>query len=295
MALGGSSNTCLHIPAIAHEAGIDLPLDVIDEISADTPHITNIRPGGEHFMEDLYYAGGIPAVMKTLGEKLHDRPTVSGKTIHQIARAARVDDPGVIHSVEDAYHEQGGIAVLRGNLAPDGAIVKQSAVAPEAMCMRGTAVVYEAEEDAMQAILDGKIEQGMVVVVRYEGPKGGPGMREMLSPTSALAGMGLLTGVGLITDGRFSGGTRGPCVGHVSPEAAAGGPIALVENGDEITIDIPNRKLTLHVDRSELAKRRTAWTAPEPKITSGWLTRYAELVTSAATGAVMRNPVQDAK
>ncbi len=295
MALGGSSNTCLHIPAIAHEAGIDLPLEVIDKISADTPHITNIRPGGEHFMEDLYYAGGIPAVMKVLGERLHDRPTVSGKTIHQIAGAARVDDPEVIHPVEKAYHEQGGIAVLQGNLAPDGAIVKQSAVAPEAMCMRGTAVVYEAEEDAMRAILDGEIEEGMIVVIRYEGPKGGPGMREMLSPTSALAGMGLLTGVGLITDGRFSGGTRGPCVGHVSPEAAARGPIALVENGDEITIDIPNRKLTLHVDRSELAKRRKAWTAPEPKITSGWLTRYAELVTSAATGAVMRNPAEEGK
>ena len=292
MALGGSSNTCLHIPAIAHEAGIDLDLEVINTISADTPHLTNIRPGGEHFMEDLYYAGGIPAVMKRLGKKLHDCPTVCGKTIRQIARAARVADADVIRTEKTAYHAEGGMVVLRGNLAPDGAVVKQSAVAPEAMRMRGTAKVYEAEEDAMKAILDGQITEGTIVVIRYEGPRGGPGMREMLSPTSALAGMGLLTGVGLITDGRFSGGTRGPCVGHVSPEAAAGGALALVRDGDAITIDIPKRKLTLHVPRKDLAARKKAWRRPAPTITDGWLARYAELVTSAATGAVMRNPAE---
>ncbi len=292
MALGGSSNTCLHLPAIAHEAGIALPLEVIDRISADTPHLTNIRPGGEHFMEDLYYAGGVPAVMKRLGGKIHDCPTVSGKTSREIARAARVADGDIIRTPKRAYHAEGGIAVLRGNLAPDGAIIKQSAVAPEAMCMTGVAKIYEAEEAAMKAILGGKIRKGMIVVIRYEGPKGGPGMREMLSPTSALAGMGLLTGVGLITDGRFSGGTRGPCVGHVSPEAAAGGPIALVKNGDKITIDIPNRTITLAVSKAELARRKKAWKPRKPKVTTGWLARYAQLVTSAATGAVMIDPAK---
>ena len=292
MALGGSSNTCLHLPAIAHEAGIDLPLGIINEISADTPHLTDIRPGGELFMEDLYYAGGVPAVMKRLGDRLHDCLTVSGKTIRQIARAARVNDDEIVRPVSRAHHAEGGMAVLWGNLAPDGGIVKQSAVAPEAMHMTGVARVYEAEEDAMKAILDGKIKEGMIVVIRYEGPKGGPGMREMLSPTSALAGMGLLTGVGLITDGRFSGGTRGPCVGHVSPEAAAGGPLALVTDGDKITIDIPGRKLTLRVSKTELARRKKAWTPPKPKVTTGWLARYAQLVTSGAKGAVMINPAE---
>jgi dihydroxy-acid dehydratase len=292
MALGGSSNTCLHLPAIAHEAGIELPLEVIDRISADTPHLTSIRPGGEHFLEDIYYAGGIPAVMKRLADKLHDCPTVSGLTTRQIARAARVYDDDVIRTPKRAYHAEGGIAVLRGNLAPDGAIIKQSAVAPDAMRLKGPAVVFDAEEDAMKAILAGKIQKGMMVVIRYEGPKGGPGMREMLSPTAALAGMGLLNGVGLLTDGRFSGGTRGPCVGHISPEAAAGGPLALVRNGDAITIDIPKRRLTLHVPAKELAKRKKAWKAPRPKATDGWLVRYAELVTSASTGGVMRNPAK---
>ena len=292
MALGGSSNTCLHIPAIAHEAGIDLPLDVIDAISADTPQLASIRPGGDHFMEDLYYAGGIPAVLKMLGSAIHDCPTVSGKTTRQIARAAKVMDADVIRSRKTAYNPQGGIAVLKGNLAPDGAIIKQSAVLPEARCMTGVAKVYESEEAAMKAILDGKIKPGMMVVIRYEGPKGGPGMREMLSPTSALAGMGLLTGVGLLTDGRFSGGTRGPCVGHVSPEAATGGPIALVKNGDKITVDIPNRAITLHVAKAELARRKKAWKPRKPNVTTGWLARYAELVTDGAHGAVMRDPTK---
>jgi len=292
MALGGSTNTCLHIPAIAHEAGIELPFETIDHISRDTPHLTSIRPAGAHFMEDLYYAGGVPAVMKRIAGKLHDCLTVSGRTIRQIARKATVWDVGVIRPAERAYHAEGGIAVLKGSLAPDGAVVKQSAVLPEAMCMTGKAKVYDSEEGAMKAILAGEIDKGMMVVIRYEGPKGGPGMREMLSPTAALIGRGLLTGVGLITDGRFSGGTRGPCVGHVSPEAAAGGPIGLVRNGDPITIDIPNRRIDLHVPKAELARRRKAWKAPKPKITKGWLARYAALVTSATTGAVMIDPTK---
>ncbi len=290
MALGGSTNTCLHIPAIAHEAGIDLPLDALDAVSKDTPTIAALRPGGEYFMEDLHYAGGIPAVLQRLGKRMHNCPTVSGKSIRTIQRQAVVEDDDIIRSPERAYHAEGGIAVLHGNLAPDGAIVKQSAVAPESRCLTGRAKVFDSEEKAMRAILDGKIKEGHMVVIRYEGPKGGPGMREMLSPTSALAGMGLLNGVGLLTDGRFSGGTRGPCVGHVSPEAAAGGPIALVRNGDEITIDIPGRTITLHVTRKELAARKKKWQAPKPKITTGWLGRYAQLVTSGATGAVLRSP-----
>jgi len=290
MALGGSTNTCLHIPAVAHEAGIDLPLETLDAISADTPNIAALRPGGEYFMEDLHYAGGIPAVLQRLGRKIHNCKTVSGRTIRQIQKAAIVEDDDIIRTAKTAYNPQGGIVVLWGNLAPQGAIVKQSAVAPEAMCMTAKAKVYDSEEKAMRAILDGKIRKGTIVVIRYEGPKGGPGMREMLSPTSALAGMGLLTGVGLITDGRFSGGTRGPCVGHVSPEAASGGPIALVRNGDPITIDIPGRKLQLHVPKAELARRKKTWKAPKPKITTGWLARYAKLVTSGATGAVMKDP-----
>jgi len=292
MALGGSTNAPLHLPAIAHEADIDLPLKTIDRIGQDTPHLCAIRPGGEHFMEDLYYAGGVPAVMKRLARKLHNCPTMGGRTTQQIARAARVADSDIIRPLNRAYHPQGGTAVLWGNLAPEGAVVKQTAVAPEAMCMSGKAKVYDSEEAAMRAILGGKIKQGMIVVIRYEGPKGGPGMREMLNPTSALAGMGLIEGVGLITDGRFSGGTRGPCIGHVSPEAAAGGPIALVRAGDAITIDIPRRKLTLGVSKGELARRRKTWKPPKPKITKGWLTRYAELVTSGARGAVMIDPAK---
>jgi dihydroxy-acid dehydratase len=292
MAIGGSTNTCLHLPAIAHEAGVKLPLDTINKVSADTPHLVALRPGGDLFMEDLHYAGGVPGVMKRLGKKINDCPTVSGRTTRQIARAARIDDSDVIRPVSKAHSKEGGVAVLWGNLAPDGAIIKQTAVAPEAMCMTGKAKVFDGEEPAMKAILDGKIKRGMIVIVRYEGPKGGPGMREMLSPTAALQGMGLLTGVGLLTDGRFSGGTRGPCVGHISPEAAAGGPIGLVKNGDKITIDIPNRKLELHVSKAELARRKKAWKPVKPKVATGWLARYAELVTSGANGAVMANPAE---
>ena len=287
MALGGSTNTCLHLPAIAHEAGVEVPFKAIDDISRGTPTLCRISPAGDHFMEDLHNAGGIPAVMQRLGGRLHDCPTVSGLKTRQIARRAEVLDDSVIRTEQTAYRPEGGIAVLTGNLAPEGCVVKQSAVAPEALCMTGTAQVYDDEQSAMKAILAGEIRQGMMVVIRYEGPKGGPGMREMLHPTSALAGMGLLTGVGLITDGRFSGGTRGPCVGHVSPEAAAGGPIALVKTGDKITVDIPGRRLELHVPKAELARRQRAWAAPKPKITTGWLARYAALVTSATTGAVM--------
>jgi len=293
VALGGSTNACLHIPAIAHEAGVNVPFQAIDDISRATPTITKIRPAGDHFMEDLHYAGGIPAVLKQLGSRMHDCATVSGLTTRQIARKAEVYDESVIRPVKQAYRAEGSLVVLWGNLAPEGCVVKQTAVAPEAMCMTGTAQVFDDEEAAMKAILAGKIQKGMMVVIRYEGPKGGPGMREMLHPTSALAGMGLLTGVALITDGRFSGGTRGPCVGHVSPEAAAGGPIALVKTGDKITVDIPGRRIELHVPKAELARRKKAWKAPKPKITTGWLTRYAHLVTSGAQGAVLRDPSQD--
>ncbi|MFP4056947.1 MAG: dihydroxy-acid dehydratase [Candidatus Brocadiia bacterium] len=290
LTLGGSTNTCLHVPAVAHEAGVELPLETIDRLSRDTPHLSAIRPGGDYFMEDLYHAGGVPAVMQRLGEKLHDCPTVSGKTIRQIAADAQVEDDDIIRPLDNPCHKEGGMAVLWGNLAPDGAIVKQTAVAPEAMSLTGTARCFDAEEAAMQAILQGEVHKGMVVVIRYEGPRGGPGMREMLSPTAALQGMGLLTGVGLLTDGRFSGGTRGPCVGHCSPEAAAGGPIALVADGDEITIDIPNRAVELGVGEDELARRRKAWQPPRPKVTGGWLARYAALVASGAHGAVLTGP-----
>jgi dihydroxy-acid dehydratase len=292
MALGGSTNTCLHLPAIAHEAGLEVPFKTIDEVSKATPTITRISPAGEHFMEDLHNAGGIPAVMKQLGARLNDCVGVSGLSARQIARKARVYDSGVIRTVENAYRKEGGIAVLWGNLAPEGCVVKQSAIAPDALCMTGTAKVFDGERPAMDAIMAGEIKKGMMVVIRYEGPKGGPGMREMLHPTSALAGMGLTTGVGLVTDGRYSGGTRGPCVGHVSPEAAAGGPIALVRNGDTITVDIPRRKIDLHVSKGELARRKKGWKAPKPKITTGWLARYAALVASGAQGAVLREPAR---
>jgi len=292
MALGGSTNTCLHIPAIAHEAGIDLPLETIDRVSGDTPTIASLRPGGEDFMEDLHYAGGIPGVFKRLGSKIHNCRTVSGRTTRQIAAAAEVYDSDVIRPMEKAYSQTGGIAILWGNLAPLGSVVKQSAVDPKALKMKGKAMVFDSERAAMDAILAGKITKGTMIVIRYEGPKGGPGMREMLNPTSALAGMGLLTGVGLITDGRFSGGTRGPCVGHVSPEAAVGGPIALVKDGDSITIDIPKRTITLNVPDDELTRRQQAWKPRKPKITTGWLARYADVVTSGATGAVLRDPAK---
>lgn len=287
LALGGSTNTVLHLPAIARDAGVKLGLGAFDKLSRITPQITAIRPGGEYFMEDLEFAGGIPAVLKSLKNLLHDTPTVNGKTIHQIASAAKIDNPDVVRSVKRAYKKEGGIAILKGNLAPNGAVVKQSAVSEKAMRFEGRARVFNSEEAAMSAIMKKKIKPGDVVVVRYEGPKGGPGMREMLSPTSAISGMGLSDSVALITDGRFSGGTRGPCIGHISPEAMEGGPIALIKEGDEIFIDIPKRKITLKVSMAELGRRKKKWRRPPPKIKSGYLTRYSKLVSSADEGAVL--------
>ena len=287
MALGGSTNTALHIPAIAYEAGVEVPLEIFDRISRETPNIAAIRPGGDYFMEDLEYAGGIPAVLKVLKDMLHDLPTVSGLTIHQIADMAEVEDPEVIRTPERAYRPEGGIAVLKGSLAPQGSVVKQTAVSPKVMRFEGRARVFNSEEEAMEAITSGNIKPGEVVVIRYEGPKGGPGMREMLAPTAAIVGMGLSESVALITDGRFSGGTRGPCVGHVSPEAAEGGPIAIVQDGDGILIDIPDRKLELLVPEEEVKRRFQGWRPLPPKITKGYLARYSKLVSSAAQGAVM--------
>jgi dihydroxy-acid dehydratase len=244
-------------------------------------------------MEDLDAAGGIPAVMNRLQKKLNNVQTVSGLKTHDIASSSPVLDGEVIRSLQKAYHKEGGIAILRGNLAPDGAVVKQTAVSAKMMKFEGKARVFDSEEKAMRSIMAGKVVSGDVVIIRYEGPKGGPGMREMLSPTAAIAGMGLAESVALITDGRFSGGTRGPCIGHVSPEAMEGGVIALVKEGDRISIDIAKRKLDLKVDSAELENRRKKWKKPEPKIKKGWLSRYARLVTSAGTGAVMSSEFQD--
>lgn len=288
LALGGSTNTALHIPAIAHEAGVKLEIETFDRLSRVTPHICNMLPGGEHFLEDLDYAGGIPAVMKRLRERLHDTLTVSGHSLHHIADAAAIMDEDVIRPLNRAYHKEGGMAVLRGNLAPDGAVVKQSAVSSSMMRFEGTAKVYDSEEKGMKAILRGDITPGNVVVIRYEGPKGGPGMREMLSPTATIAGMGLSESVALITDGRFSGGTRGPCIGHISPEAMEGGPISIVKDGDRIRIDIARRSIELLIPDKELTARLSRWRPPKPKIVTGYLSRYARMVSSAAQGAVTK-------
>jgi len=288
LALGGSTNTVLHIPAIAHDAGIRLPLEAFDKLSKKTPHITDMLPGGKNYLEDLDYAGGIPAVLKQLGKMLNNTTTVNGRTIYQIAHEAEIFDTDVIRSLDRAHHKEGGIAILKGNLAPGGAVVKQSAVSANMMKCEGTAMVFDSEEAAMKAILGGRVKAGHVVIVRYEGPKGGPGMREMLSPTAAIAGMGLSESVALITDGRFSGGTRGPCIGHVSPEAMEGGPIALVKNGDRISIDITKRKMDVILSDQEMAKRLKTWKKPSPKITRGYLSRYAKLVSSAGDGAIVR-------
>ncbi len=289
MALGGSTNTCLHIPAIANEAGIDIRLDLFDEISKRVPQITNLRPGGEHFMEDLFYAGGVPAVMKRLVDDLNDCITVSGLRTKEIAKKAKVYDDDIIRAKQNAYNEEGGIAVLHGNVAPDGAVIKQSALSGDMMVFKGPAKVFESEEDAMQAIMNKKVAQGSVVIIRYEGPRGGPGMREMLSPTAALVGMGMDNSVALITDGRFSGGTRGPCIGHVSPEAMAGGPIALIEDGDVIVIDIPKRKLYAEISDSVLETRRAKWLPPPLEAVNRFLVRYAKCVTSADKGAILES------
>jgi dihydroxy-acid dehydratase len=288
MAIGGSSNTALHLPAIAHEYGIEISLDDFDKLSREVPHITNLRPSGPFFLEDLEYAGGIPGVLHTLKDRLLGADTVNGRNIRDIAKDGIIFDDNVIRSLDNPFHKEGGIAVLKGNIAPDGSVVKQTAVSETAQRITGSAKVYDCEEDAMKAIMDKKVKPGDVVVIRYEGPKGGPGMREMLSPTSALTGMGLSDSVALITDGRFSGGTQGPCIGHISPEAMEGGPIALIKEGDMIEIDIPARKLNMKVSDAELAKRRAEWKMPEPKVKSGWLSRYARFVTSANTGAVLK-------
>ncbi len=287
MALGGSSNTVLHLMAIAHEAGIKLDLKVFDKISKTTPHITNLEPAGPHFMEDLEYAGGIPAVLKRLKEKLHNTLTLSGKKIFNIADEAQIYDEEVIRPFDQAYHQQGGIAVLFGNLAPGGAVVKQAAVSPKMMRFTGKAKVFNREEEAMQAILNGKIKGGEVIVIRYEGPSGGPGMREMLAPTAAIVGMGLADSVALITDGRFSGGTKGPCIGHVSPEAASKGVIAILKDNDIISIDILNRKLEVDLTKAEIEKRFKTWKPVPPKIVKGYLARYSKMVSSADKGAIV--------
>jgi len=245
-------------------------------------------PGGEHYLEDLDWAGGIPALMKRLRKSLNNNITVGGKTIFEIADSAEITDENVIRPLNKAYHKEGGIAILRGNLAPDGAVVKQSAVSRHMMRFEGVAKVFDSEEKSMKAILDGKVRPGDVVVIRYEGPKGGPGMREMLSPTATIAGMGLSESVALITDGRFSGGTRGPCIGHISPEAMEGGTLAILRDGDRIRIDIPNRKIDVLLSDKEIKKRLSKWKPPRPKITKGYLARYARMVSSAGSGAVMK-------
>lgn len=288
MAIGGSTNTVLHLPAIAHEAGIDLPLQKFDEISRKAAYICKMSPGGTYHMQDLNEAGGICAVMKELTKLniIHtDAKTVTGTIGERIANAHN-ERPEVLHSVGNAYMNKGGIAILTGNLAPDGSVIKESAVEPDLLTYTGTAKCYDSEEEAIQAIIGGEIKEGHVVVIRYEGPKGGPGMREMLNPTAVITGMGLK--VALLTDGRFSGASRGASIGHISPEAMEGGPIALIHDGDTISIDIPNRKLQLEVSDEELAKRKAAWKQPEPKVKTGYLSRYARLVTSANTGAVLK-------
>ncbi len=290
MALGCSTNSMLHLPAIAHEAGVEINMEIANEISAKTPNLCHLAPAGPTYMEDLNEAGGIYAVMNEISKKglLNlDCITVTGKTVGENIKDCVNKNPEVIRPVENPYSQTGGIAILKGNLAPDTAVVKRSAVVEEMMVHEGPARVFDCEEDAIAAIKGGKIVAGDVVVIRYEGPKGGPGMREMLNPTSAIAGMGLGSSVALITDGRFSGASRGASIGHVSPEAAVGGPIALVEEGDRIQIDIPNNKLDLKVSEEELERRRAAWKPREPKVTSGYLARYASMVTSGNRGAVL--------
>ncbi len=292
MALGCSTNTVLHLAALAAEAEVDIDLDMINVVSKKTPHLCSLSPGGKDHIEDLNRAGGIPAVMKALARAglIHpDCLTVTGKTVAENISHAEILDRDVIRPVDDPYNPQGGLAVLFGNLAPEGCVVKQSAVREEMMRHKGPARVFDSEETASEAIMAGKIQKGDVIVIRYEGPMGGPGMREMLTPTSTIAGMGLDAHVALLTDGRFSGGTRGASIGHVSPEAMDGGPIALVREGDIISIDIPDKTITLEVSETTITEREKAWTAPEPKITRGYMARYARLVSSASRGAIVRN------
>ncbi|MCL2485005.1 MAG: dihydroxy-acid dehydratase [Endomicrobia bacterium] len=287
MALGGSTNTVLHLPAIANEAGIKLSLDLFDEISKTTPQICCLEPAGDHYMEDLDNAGGIPAVLSALEPKLFSSKTVNGTNIKIIAEEGKILDENVIRA-KNPYKPEGGIAILKGNIAPNGSVVKQAAVSEKMKVFSGPAKIFNSEEDAMKAILDKKITSGYVIVIRYEGPAGGPGMREMLSPTSALTGMGLSDSVALLTDGRFSGGTRGPCIGHISPEAASGGAIAAISDGDIIEIDIPKRTLNVKLSDDEIKLRLANAVKPEPKVKTGYLSRYAKLVQSADTGAVLK-------
>jgi len=289
MALGGSTNTVLHVTAIANEAELDLPLSLFDKLSKRVPHLSSMIPSGPYDMQDLNEAGGIPAVMKVLKDSLHlNAVTVTGKTVKENIEPAVVLNPEVIRPLDNPVHKEGGIAVLKGNLAPDGAVVKAAGISANMMVHQGPAKTFDSEEAAMNAILNKKIQEGDVVVIRYEGPKGGPGMREMLSPTATIAGMGLSESVALITDGRFSGATRGPCIGHVSPEAAVGGPIGLLEDGDIIEIDVPKRKMNVKLSDEELAKRAKSWTEKEPNVKKGYLVRYSQLVQPAHKGSILK-------
>ena len=289
MALGGSTNTVLHVTAIANEAGVDLPLSTFDKLSKRVSHICSMIPSGPYDMKELDEAGGIPAVMKQLENILNlNSTTVTGKTVKENIASTVVLNTEVIRPLDNPVHKEGGIAILTGNLAPDGSVVKAAGISANMIVHQGPAKIFDSEEDAMKAIMNKKIQKGDVVVIRYEGPKGGPGMREMLSPTATIAGMGLSESVALITDGRFSGATRGPCIGHVAPEAAVGGPIGLLEEGDIIEIDVPKRKLDVKVSDEELAKRAKSWTAKEPKVKTGYLARYSQLVQSAHKGSVLK-------
>ncbi|TCO78040.1 dihydroxy-acid dehydratase [Marinisporobacter balticus] len=291
MAMAGSTNTVLHLPAIAHEAEIDLELDLFDEISKKTPYLSKLSPSGVHHMEDLHLAGGIPALMNELSKKvlIHENLiTVTGATVGENIKNKSVRDYKIIHPIDEPYRNTGGLAILKGNLALDGCVVKEAAVAQEMLSHEGPAKVFDSEEKAVKAIFDGKIEKGDVVVIRYEGPKGGPGMKEMLAPTAAIAGMGLDKDVALLTDGRFSGATRGAAIGHISPEAMEDGLIALIKNGDRIEIDIPNKKIEAKLSDDEINIRKANFKKPQPKVTKGYLARYAKLVTSANTGAVLK-------
>jgi dihydroxy-acid dehydratase len=290
MAFGGSTNTCLHLPAIAREAKIDLSLSAFNEISEKTPHLCNLSPFGPHHLQDLHHAGGIPALMKELSRKdlIHqDLLTVTGRSVNENLRGKKIGNPQIIRPIEKPYHDTGGLVVLFGNLAPEGAVVKRSAVDDAMLKHTGPAKVFDSEEEALKVILSGKIKKGEVVVIRYEGPKGGPGMREMLAPTSAIVGIGRDTDVALLTDGRFSGGSRGAAIGHISPEAAEGGPIAIIRDGDLIEIDIPGKKLNLLIPSEELKNRLSQWKPPEKDL-KGYLRRYAKLVQSAHTGATLK-------
>jgi len=291
MALGCSTNTVLHLTALAKEAGVDIDLNLINEISKVTPHLCSLSPGGKDHLEDLNRAGGISAVIKELSGAglINDECiTVTGKTVGENTRDKMILDNNVIRSIDNPYHSQGGLAIMFGNLAPDGCVVKQSAVLDEMLCHEGPARVFDSEEDAGKAIMENKIKKGDVIVIRYEGPRGGPGMREMLTPTSAIAGMKLDAHVALLTDGRFSGGTRGAAIGHISPEAMQGGPIAIIPEGDLISIDIPGKNITLKVSEEEIQNRLSKWSPPEPKITHGYMARYARMVSSASDGAVFK-------